>query len=470
MPTENDEELPNSLAIRSKNGKREIFTQRRTLRTQRRLKACMKQIVSGAFSGFTDTVLEDEIISSLVKESQIRVDDDGYTKFNNHVQAAITRLHAKIKRLLGTKARIYLERIANRLFDPSMDLQFHKRHNNCQIFTDNLVSYETFGPIFAKASETLAEPLYLLSFVCRPEGYHRAIVQTKYDVPHGLTEEYVLRYRSGRHDDADIFDSLSEYWHDWGAFGGHLYKNQDVFPWDCTEAYKKGSATCNNCNISRHVWAFPFDSWSIAQLHMQKDRRWYQPSFSLGRIRVTDKEWMENRLKIMLAQDALLRGAVAMANVPSVRTATEWMHKEENAQFDRLRLGGIHRAQPCSHHFEQRRYIEWYIATWAHLKRNEQIKAYEKMRDYRIQMQDVPKKDAEGGSGNVDFEAVGTGIEIGISAMALPAIFAPEMASVPAPTFEVSHNTLDNSHTSGMDSYGGDSSFGGFGGFGFQPL
>jgi hypothetical protein len=87
-------------------------------------------------------------------------------------------------------------------------------------------------------------------------------IKTKFDVPNGQIEEYLLKFRFGRHDDADIVDTLQEYWHDWGAFGGHIYKYQGLFPWDCTEAYSRYPVECNEYNLAKHVWSFPFDSWS----------------------------------------------------------------------------------------------------------------------------------------------------------------------------------------------------------------
>jgi hypothetical protein len=49
-------------------------------------------------------------------------------------------------------------------------------------------------------------------------------------VPNGLIEESLLKCRYGRHDNADVIDTLHEYWHDWGAFGGTLDPHQPLFP------------------------------------------------------------------------------------------------------------------------------------------------------------------------------------------------------------------------------------------------
>ena len=202
----------------------------------------------------------------------------------------------------------------------------------------------------------------------------------------------MLRFRFGRHDESDIIDTLQEYFYDWGAFGHHLYHNyQDLFPWDCTEAYGRYPVKCNECNIAKHVWSFPFDSWSLIHLHLQKDRRLYVPTNPGVMRSLSDEDWMRNRLQILVGQEALLTGAVAMARSTTLPKDTRWISMQRDPMKDRLKLGGIRRAQPFSHHFEQGRYHEYLIAAWAHLNRPQQIAAYELLRDGRVQLPDVPK-------------------------------------------------------------------------------
>jgi hypothetical protein len=123
------------------------------------------------------------------------------------------------------------------------------------------------------------ETLYLVSFVCRfgsHDGFPKKVRPgSTLAAPNGLTEEYLLWYRRyGHHNDSDIVDSLMEYWTDWGAFPEPIFPHQDRFPWDCAEAQSKEAdaatqnAKCGNCKIAKHLWAFPFDSWSIVQLHL----------------------------------------------------------------------------------------------------------------------------------------------------------------------------------------------------------
>ncbi|OAP58040.1 hypothetical protein AYL99_07130 [Fonsecaea erecta] len=381
VPPERDEDLSDCLTF---SRDRKIYTQKDFPVPDRRLKACMKQVVGGAFSRWTNEEQEDEIIQCLVSESLF---PNGSTMRRlRHIHAATTRLKEKIKPILEGRIILYLEKIVTHLFDVEVDIEWHATKNSCQSFCDSILRHGDFGSLFGTPEGACP---YLLSFVVRKEGYDYALVESKHDVPNGLTEEYLFGFRSGRHDDADIIDTLQEYWYDWGAFGQHLYRFQDLFPWDCTEAYRKDPTTCGTCDISKHVWAFPFDSWSMIHLHLQKGRHWYCPSSERGYARLTDQEWMDNRTTLLLAQDALIKGAVAMSRTPALLSASAWFMKCPEPQYDRLKLGGIHRAQPFSHRFEVNRFTHFYLAPWAPFTRPYRIKCYELLRATRKQQRDV---------------------------------------------------------------------------------
>ena len=358
----------------------------------------MKQVVGGAFSGFLEEPRETRIVTMLADEAQAyreleaRFPTRPRAWFERRLEQAVERLILQVQPLLEPRVSYYLDLVTTKLMDPDFRLSWDFLDNNCQKFCDGLLSYDIFGPIFdatgspggADGDRSVPRPLYLMSFVCRPESYTKQFARTKYDVPNGLTEEYLLKFRYGRHDHADIFDTLQEYWYDVGNFRGPLYKYQSVFPWDCTEAYNREPTKCSECNISKHVWAFPFDSWSLIHLHLQKDRRWYPPQ-DVEKLRLTDGEWMENRLTLLLAQDVLIQGAFAIRK--HLKGSCGWLAK--SAKFDRLRLGGIHRAQPLSHHYERGRFQEAYVTPWVHLKRPDQIKIYESIRDRRAKLPDM---------------------------------------------------------------------------------
>ena len=371
--------------------------QQRPKGAPKRYKAVIKQVVGVAFSGLLDQQLEREIITGLVTASKRRLDDPGLhaSEQRKLMDESLDWLLSKIKVLINSRVKIYLRSVASSLLDPATNLHWSATKNNCQNFCDALVSLDTFGALVSPTSISADDgndvsPLYLMSFVCRPAGYVNRPVKTKFDVPRGLTEEYLLKFRYGRHDEADIVDTLQEYWYDWGAFGGNLYRYQNLFPWDCTEAFGRYPVTCNECNLAKHVWAFPFDSWSIISLHLERDRYMYAPMEPETPQILSDEDWMRNRLHVLVAQDVLITAAAAMAQNAAFCRGTRWLHEQDDPSLDRLKLGGIHRAQPFSHYFDQGMYHHYFIAEWAHLKRADQIKAYELLRDGRVKLPDVP--------------------------------------------------------------------------------
>ena len=359
----------------------------------------MKQVVGGTFSGFLDSGIETDVINSLTTEStKLKLDPRTRQEVRDRkLKEAVDRLFDKTKKLLEPRIHRFLRIIIGKLLDPHVELRWDGRKNNCQKFCDAIIDHQKFGPLFGESTLTSEEqpttkdPVYLMSFVCRPGSYTDATPRAKFDVPNGLTEEYLLKFRYGRHDDADIVDTLQEYWHDWGNFGGNLYRYQDVFPWDCTEAFGRNPQKCNECNISKHVWSFPFDSWSIIQLHLQKDRQLYPAENQQSGQHLSDSDWMRNRLEVLLAQDVLITAAVEMARSSALRNSTRWLHQQPNPKVDRYKLGGILRAQPWSHQYEQGQYHEYFIADWAHLRLEDQVKAHESLRDFKQALPEIPQ-------------------------------------------------------------------------------
>lgn len=255
---------------------RTLYSQRRP-RSNKRYKTVMKQVVGGAFCGFFGQASEDNIIDALLEESLALVETGiPATEKNTRMDQSVGRIMTTLKSYLAPRVEVYLRSIVARLLDPDNELRWNFFNNNCQKFCDTIIDRSIFGPMFAPRGPVLNPdakgpmtnqgpgshyPLYLLSFVCRPNSYGPDKTRSKYDVPNGLTEEYLLKFRYGRHEESDMIDALSEYWYDWGAFGGPLYPYQDIFPWDCTEAFNRYPVACGDCNLSKHVWAFPFDSW-----------------------------------------------------------------------------------------------------------------------------------------------------------------------------------------------------------------
>ncbi|KFY38566.1 hypothetical protein V494_04310 [Pseudogymnoascus sp. VKM F-4513 (FW-928)] len=377
----------------SDNPIRQLWWQQGQERTPKRFKAIMKQIVGSPFTGVLDKSLEIKIIDGLIATSMEAFGDPNldHQDNTNWLKELLKPRIDELKVLIGNQLSIYLGSIISRLLSPKTNLGWSPINNNCQTFCDALIDTDIFGPLTAGPSMVNSQDkpgskLYLLSFVCRSAGYIKPDIKSKFDVPRGLTEEYLLQFRYGRHDEADIIDTLQEYWHDWGTFGKTLYRYQDLFPWDCTEAFGRYPTTCGDCNLAKHVWAFPFDSWSIISLHLERDRNDYPAE---GNSPMTDIAWMKNRLLVLSAQEKLILAATAMAETPSFRARTNWIHKQRDPANDKLKLGGIHRAQPFSHSYDQGKYHRYFIAPWAHLKLEDKVASYELLRDGRVKLPDV---------------------------------------------------------------------------------
>jgi hypothetical protein len=382
---------------------------KRDVPPKRRIKACMKQVIGCVFTGLSDEPTELEIIDALVEQSRICAYDPMRMEGcdDNRLEQAAKRITERLRALLGDRVSRYFDVLASKLF--TVDLGHDMINNHCQKFCANILDFVAFGSFFATTPacrlHVPTKPLYLMSFVCPPGSYDspRHVRPTsKKQAPNGITEEYLLRFRQyGHHEESDIVDTLLEYWHDWGAFGGPLYRNQDLFPWDCTEAYRMGEAEisgkCNDCSIARHVWSFPFDAWSMVQLHMSRNKHMYSPPRGSTRKTLSDAEWMHNRLTILSALNALNTVAVAMAQTHSFRASCRWNRERKSLAPDlasrlaRVKLSGIYRAQPKSHNFEKGKYHDCTLADWALLAHDEQVREYERLRNYRAeQLTDIP--------------------------------------------------------------------------------
>jgi len=374
---------------------RTVYHQQRP-RKDKRYKAMAKQVVGGAFSGLFDRETELNIANALVEEAGTSALDEMNRKEKDHrIEKSINLLFAKVQTYLSSRVEEYVDRIVQRLLDPNTALRWDLKENSCQTFCDKLIDTETFGPLLPPWNGIDSSPLYLMSFVCRSNDYIARGPGTTHGIPHGHVEEYLLKYRFGCHDDSDIMDTLQEYWYDWGNFEGVLYPYQDLFPWDCTQGFRKSPPhTCGSCNISEHVWAFPFDSHSLISLHLSRSRNFYPQGEKPASLEedegvMIDSEWFKNRLTLLTAQFSLLMGATAMVRNKAIQRAVSWLEKDETDDIDRIKLGGIVRAQPFSHRFEKdatgHRYHQYYVAGWTSLKLRDRKNEYEKLRNWRAE-------------------------------------------------------------------------------------
>lgn len=164
----------------------------------------MKQVVGAPFSGLLDEKLEHQIVRDLVVASGRRFDDPGLhlSQQRKVLDQALDGLLAELQKLIGARVNVYLKSIADQLLDIRTDLSWSASKNNCQSFCNSLIESNIFGPLvngFGDTSGIGTNSLYLMSFVCPQKGYVKPQVKTKYDVPSGLTEEYLLKFRYGRH-------------------------------------------------------------------------------------------------------------------------------------------------------------------------------------------------------------------------------------------------------------------------------
>ncbi len=381
------------------------------LQRPRRYKTALKQVVGGLFAGICLGELEAEVVGLVVEASRkgLDHDEDNSWEQRQRWEEVLGPIERKLHDLMDGRVARMFGSVVGRLLDPGVKLRWDRQDNNCQMFCDALIDYSLYRGLVPAATESCPRPgttaggvpPYLMSFVCHPDGYRRERkVQTKHDVPSGLCEEYLLKFRFGFHLDSDMIDTLHEYWHDWGNFGGPLYPHQPLFPWDCTEAYGRSPVRCGDCNTAKHAWAFPFDSWSMAELHLTRGAVMYPRPAAAGDGPTARVAWMANRLAVLLVQDALVAGAKAMASSAGFQKETAWLAANADRRLDRLKLGGIHRAQPFSHQWEEGKYHEYFIADWAHLEPGDKVAEYERQRELRRALPDVEV--GSGGDGNGD--------------------------------------------------------------------
>ncbi|KAL4922976.1 uncharacterized protein BDV17DRAFT_278354 [Aspergillus undulatus] len=355
-------------------------------------KLAMKQVVGTPFSGLfhessDDGQLEQKIVKALVAASQ---DTTGDLQSDQEARdAVVSPILDNLRSHLGSRLKIYIDSITGKLLKPTTGLTTNAGRSSLK-FCSSLLEPALFGPLVDNtAVSSLASPLYLMSFACPAmTEYPHDRPLSRYDVPYGFTEEYLHRYYFRRYADSDIIDYLHEYWHDWGCFpDGPLYKYQSLFPWDCSEAWRSCPTPCGNCSIAKHVWAFPFDAWSMITLHLQREKHLYPPS---------SDDWVSSRRTLLSASNAMTRVAVAMAQSPRFAKSTAWLHEPQNAvstrhpSLLRVRLGGIHRAQPFSHYHDLGTGDVFFVASWADVSSSNRVSDYKQLLKERMSACEIP--------------------------------------------------------------------------------
>ncbi|KAL8301240.1 hypothetical protein RB597_001919 [Gaeumannomyces tritici] len=388
-----------------------LWSAKEHLPRHRRVKAFMKQVVGSPFwgvGGVSDTSMEARIVRAVAEASLKYAENPRKSaRFNEQRKASLRgKILRDIQTLLHARLRSYLRAIAGRLLDREVPLAWHILDNNCQRFCDAIIDRRVFGSFMLHRRNE--------SCVTR-----RVVPASRDAAANGHTEEFLLRHRRvGHHNDTDIVDGLTEYWTDWGGFRAPVFRHQGLFPWDCTEARTAADEAeapqvrCGDCSLAKHLWAFPFDAWSVAQLHLCRERRCYVPASSgdaAAAAQLSLDGWRHNRLGVVEAMRALGGGGRGHARVARKRgrlvvqqRRRRWEGGEGGAavvvvvvDHDRVKLAGVHRAQPASHLCEHSMLYDCTVAGWADMAPREQVAAYVALRDARaVDVDGVIKKAA----------------------------------------------------------------------------
>ena len=396
---------PDQALLVADDSQRTVFRQQRPPQN-RRYKGILKQVMGGAFCGFIDGKAEDELLEALIDASQRLSKADETQTLPVQVESQVRDseldgIMAKLQDYMGSRIELYISTVAGFLRDLEVNIRWDRQSNDHQTFCHHLIDARLFGSLFGPSripravSGSASRRPYLISFFSQEREWDQVVAEQEQVAPNGHVEEYLIRLLKGRHEESDMIDSLLEYWYDFGAFQAPLYKYQDVFPWDCTQCYGLDQQNCGSCSLSKHVWAFPFDSWSLASLHLTRSRFFYPkdpfPRHESGSGDLRDgrasglmnqREWFRNRMTVLLAQDALLTAASAMANDDTIRTAAS--KTLEDPERDFTKLSGIHRAQPLSHESDKESAHRYFVADWTKLTPEGRIKEYQRLRETRM--------------------------------------------------------------------------------------
>ncbi|VUC20065.1 unnamed protein product, partial [Clonostachys rosea] len=370
---------------------RVVFSQNRPT-TPKRYKLMMKQVVGGAFSGYLDASLEGSIVDVISKGAENSGDD----------ALTIDLVLGKLRDLMGPKIESLFRGIVDRLVDTTFDIRWSLASNTCRDFCDKLLDQPQFRCLFPPTPDKgMVDYPLLMSFTCRPGPLVVENPWSKYESPNGFIEEYLLRIQNGRHEESDLIDSISEYWSDFAALKP-LYPYQDLFPWDCTEAYGRYPTDCGNCNLAKHVWFSPFDSFSIISMHLARGSFLYPrdddhpPAYSeKEQPRRSNPSWFRNRMRLFLAQDALMTVAKAMASSPAVLKATHWLTFQNPPAQERVKMGSAHRAQPFSHHYDKYVAQQFFSANWIAESYKERVARYKTLQSEKVKKREVGWEDTK---------------------------------------------------------------------------
>ncbi|KAJ4291337.1 hypothetical protein N0V88_006345 [Collariella sp. IMI 366227] len=128
-------------------------------------------------------------------------------------------------------------------------------------------------------------------------------------------------------------------------------------------------------NISKHIWAFPFDSWSFISHHLTRDPFLYPLPFTTthnGSFTITNHSLDHYPAAPHPRHHATHPRRRRHGLTPLFHNATAWLSSPlplltQNPVLARVPLGGIHRAQPFSHYFSLGRNARYFLSPWESL-------------------------------------------------------------------------------------------------------
>ena len=293
----------------------------------RAVHTAMMQVMGGAFSGHNPKwrQMERNVVESLLTESNRYREKPGKSREYNskHLREAAARIVSVIKQALESEVAVYLRHFSARLSAPEVNLKLGTLNvmNNCQTFCKSLMH----GP--DKLFETIlpktrpldivdnTTPRYLLSFASDQFGamYDSEAFHTT------PSATYLAEFHTG--------EDIVEYFDTWP----HIPRENDCAKLLCWPCLNEG-----RCSIAQHMWHMPHETTSLIEFHILRDRTNYRHPYKTtdpkedGPSLLTDLEWFQNRLRVLIALDTFLTSAGALV-------ASYQMIAEESADGESLK-------------------------------------------------------------------------------------------------------------------------------------
>jgi len=275
----------------------------------RSVHATLMRVMGGLFSGHNPNWrrMEHKIVETLIFESgRYRERPAKSREFNERsLREAAFRIVTVIKEAVGDEVSTYLRHFSSRLSNPRTDLKVDalKVTNNCQTFCRNLLvgPDPLFTSILSRArplddTNNIA-PRYMLSFTTDRIGslYDSEAFQTT------PSAAYLREFHTG--------EDILEYFDTWP----HIPRTNacaQILCWPCLSE--------SGCSIARHMWQMPHETTSVIAFHTMRNRADYRHAYRTTDPKedeprqLTDAEWFQNRLRVLLALDTFLVSAGAV--------------------------------------------------------------------------------------------------------------------------------------------------------------